>query len=578
MSTSNPTPDQTQSPTQSPSLSSGLGQQRLPRRTVVATAATAAALAPVAGLGARAAAAPSTVAAPTARDRAVFQHGVASGDPLPDAVVLWTRVTPIPEATPGSEKGPRTKVAWEIATDPAFRHVVRSGRLETSASRDHTVKVDATGLRPATDHWFRFHAAGATSPIGRTRTAPAAGAAPRQLRFGVVSCSNYPEGYFSAYRHLAAREDLDAVVHLGDYLYEYENKDTDLRSPAPALEILSLADYRQRHASYKQDPDLMALHGRVPFITVWDDHEVANNSWKGGAENHDPATEGDYGRRMARAHRAYDEWMPVRLDGTARLGDGTRLYRTLAYGTLAEFVLMDLRTYRDEQTSVPVDPAVASPERSITGATQMAWLKRRLSTSRAQWKLLGNSVMIAPLSLAAVPRQFVDVLDQLAGPFPAEATINSDQWDGYTADRRLLFDHIAAESIEGVVALTGDIHTAWAMDLPVDTGTYPTSGTVGVEFVVPSVTSDNFDDILGVPPHTVDDVLGEGLLAANRHIKYVNLDDHGYGVLTVTAASTQMDYWMVSDKADPEATVAWDAGYVTQAGSGTVAAAAKPVS
>ncbi len=227
-----------------------------------------------------------------------FLHGVASGDPLPDGVLLWTRVTPEPGAEPGSGRGAETPVRWEVAEDREFTAIAASGTTLAAASSDHTVKADVRGLRPATTYYYRFTASGpdteggeVRSPTGRTRTAPAVGANVAGVRFGVVSCANWEAGWFSAYRHLAARGDLDAVVHLGDYLYEYgigeyPTQGAALREHRPAHEILDLADYRTRHGNYKTDADLQALHAAHPMIAIWDDHEVANDAWSGGAQNH----------------------------------------------------------------------------------------------------------------------------------------------------------------------------------------------------------------------------------------------------------------------------------------------------
>ena len=267
---------------------------------------------------------------------------------------------------------------WEVASDYRFRHVVRSGRAWTGPFRDHTVKVDAHGLQPDRWWYYRFTYRGVRSRIGRTRTAPAPQATPDHLRLGVVSCANLQAGYFSAYRHLAARDDLHAVLHLGDYLYEYGpgdygmgSDDVDVRKHAPAHEMVSLSDYRRRHGQYKSDRDLQALHAKYPMIATWDDHEVTNDQWNGGAENHQPG-EGRYFRRRARAHRAYDEWMPALLHGTARLGDGDRLFRRLRFGRLAELSMLDLRTYRSQQAGVVNPPpdsdgGVSDPDRTITG-------------------------------------------------------------------------------------------------------------------------------------------------------------------------------------------------------------------
>lgn len=543
---------------------------------VLAAGAAVAAVAPLASAGAPAAAAGATGAA-RAR-HTVFAHGVASGDPLFDRVVLWTRVTPTAASTPGSQKGPRVTVTWEIAHDLRFRRVVNRGALVTGPTRDHTVKVDATGLSPATPYYYRFTLDGVRSPVGRTRTAPSPRSSPKALTFGVVSCSNYPAGYFSAYRHLALRHDLDAVIHLGDYIYEYGNDEYGSeRRVVPAHETVSLADYRQRHALYKQDPDLKALHARHPFVTIWDDHEITDNSWRAGANNHD-ASEGSFANRKARAHRAYDEWMPIRLDGTAALGDGTRLYRNLQFGRLADLSLLDLRSYRDEQSRP--GPATADPDRTITGRQQMDWIKRSLSASDATWKLVGTSVMIAPLSVASVPTEAAEALSQLTGPLgasvPGQVGANTDQWDGYTDDRRELFAHIADRDISGVVCLTGDIHTNWANELPLDAATYPVTGTAGVEFVINSVTSDNIDDIAGVPPRTASLGAEAAFMASNRHMKYVNLDDHGYGVLAVSPQRVQMDYYVLADRLDPKSAASWETGWLTTRGSGTLTQAAAP--
>ena len=299
----------------------------LPRRTVLVTGAAVPVVARTPALGSR--------QAPFG-DVSVFAHGVASGDPLPRGVVIWTRVTPTPAATPGSGRGPTVTVRWEVATDRGFRHVVRRGGFSTGPSRDHTVKVDVRGLKPATWYHYRFSYDGARSRVGRTRTAPRRGATPRHLRFGVVSCSNLQAGWFSAYRHLARRDDLHAVLHLGDYLYEYApgeygmgQDNEDIRPHDPPREMVSIADYRRRHAQYKTDRDLQDLHAKYPWIITWDDHEVTNDQWRNGAENHQQ-NEGDYQKRRARAHRAFDEWMPLRMDGTADLRDGIRLFRRLS--------------------------------------------------------------------------------------------------------------------------------------------------------------------------------------------------------------------------------------------------------
>jgi len=564
------------------------------RRTVIATGAGVAAAGTVGATtyaapstAAPSTAAPSTAAALRKAKHDVFQHGVASGDPRPRSVVIWTRVTPTRGATPGSGKGPAVKVRWEVAKDRRFKKIVKSGRFRTAAGRDHTVKIDVTGLRPETEYYYRFKLRGQKSTTGRTRTAPRTKATPDNLRLGVVSCANLQAGWFSAYRHLAARDDLHAVLHLGDYLYEYApgeygmgQANVDVRPHVPAREMVSLADYRQRHAQYKTDPDLQALHARYAFIVTWDDHEVTNDQWNDGAENHDE-TEGDYKKRRARAHRAYDEWMPLRMDGTADLRDGTRLYRRLRFGHLAEISMLDLRTYRDEQAAAPgVDPTVNDPDRSITGEKQMEWLKDSITRGNhaPQWKIIGNPVMISPVTFADLPNDLVGAVNDVTNLIPQDgAPYNVDQWDGYTADRREVLTHIRDHSVDDVLFVTGDIHSGWACELPLDSSTYPAIGdSYGVEFVCSSVTSNNLKDITGAPQLTP--VVEGAILANNRHIKYLDFDSHGYSVLDITAARAQMDWYVLTgERDDKQAGAEWSVSYQTTAGTSLVSAVDTPL-
>lgn len=529
------------------------------RRTVVkAAAATAVVAAPlVAGV--------TAAVADTAPTAPAFLHGVASGDPLPDGILLWTRVTPVPEAVPGSGKGPDTDVTWEIAEDKGFGRIVAKGTTTATAASDHTVRADVRGLRPATSYWYRFTAGATVSPVARTLTAPATDATAANVRFGVVSCSNWESGYFSAYRHLAARSDLDAVLHLGDYIYEYA---TGIYPPAkyvvrqhqPTHEIISLADYRTRHGQYKSDADTQAMHHAHPMIAIWDDHEFANDAWNGGAENHTPGAEGDWSDRVAAAKQAYFEWMPVRpsIAGTT--------YRRIQYGKLADLHLLDLRSFRSQQAKVG-SGKVDDPDRTITGRAQLDWLKSGLSQSRAAWKLVGNPVMISPVAFGSLPAELTAPIAELLG-LPREGiAINVDQWDGYTDDRRELLSHLVDNGISNTVFLTGDIHMAWANDVPVKAGTYPLSKSAATEFVVTSVTSDNLDDTLHVPAHTVSLVAAAAVKAANRHVKWVDMDGHGYGVLDVTAQRSQMDYYSLSDKRRRDATASWTRSYRTLNGT-----------
>ncbi|MBT2441914.1 alkaline phosphatase D family protein [Streptomyces sp. ISL-36] len=504
-----------------------------------------------------------------------FLHGVASGDPLPDGVLLWTRVTPTPDAVPGSRRGADAAVGWEIAEDRAFARTVARGATTATAASDHTVKVDVRGLRPSTTYWYRFTVGTTVSSVGRTRTAPATDAATPGIRFGVVSCANWESGYFSAYRHLAARADLDAVLHLGDYLYEYATggypaAKYTVRPHEPAHEIVSLSDYRTRHGKYKTDADLQALHAAHPVIAIWDDHEFANDAWSGGAENHTPGAEGEWAARVAAAKQAYFEWMPVRAST-----EGT-VYRRLRFGKLADLHLLDLRSFRSQQAGIG-NGAVDDPERTLTGRAQLDWLKSGLAGSDATWKLVGTSVMISPVAFGALPAHLLAPLAELLGLPKEGLAVNVDQWDGYTDDRRELLDHLTGRSVRNTVFLTGDIHMAWANDVPVKAATYPLSPSAATEFVVTSVTSDNLDDILHVAPGTVSVVAAGAVKAANRHVKWVDMDHHGYGVLDVTAERSQMDYYTVSDKARADATTAWARSYRTLSGTQRVERVYQPV-
>ncbi|EOM75904.1 alkaline phosphatase [Rhodococcus rhodnii LMG 5362] len=489
-------------------------------------------------------------------------------------MLVWTRVTPSADSLPGSGSGPEVDVSWQLALDPEMSRVVRSGTERTGPQRDHTVKVDVTGLSPDTTYWYRFRCDGVDSPVGRTWTAPHVDAALDRLRLGVVSCSNWEAGWFGAYRHLAERDDLDAIVHLGDYLYEYGpgkygGRGGSVRIHEPAHEMVTLADYRIRHAQYKTDPDLAALHARLPWITTWDDHESANDAHATGAENHDPVTEGSWAERRGAALQAYLEWMPVRPSGTA---DDPRLYRRLRFGALAELSMLDLRSYRDEQVSSLSGADIDSPARSITGADQMDWLVRTTTTSTAQWNLVGNPVMIAPFVAPPLEPEHARALTELTGIPQAGIPLNADQWDGYTADRRRLFDALASSGRTSTVFLTGDIHSSWCSDLPLDAASYPASPVVACEMVVTSVTSQNFDEILHMPPRTTSVAIEAAITSVNRHIRYVELDSHGYGVFEVTPDGAQMDWYFV-DPAVPGAPAILGASRRVPAGGGLSAPA-----
>lgn len=484
----------------------------------------------------------------------VFRHGVASGDPMADRVILWTRVTPTPDAVPGSGRGGVVVVTWEVSGDPTFATVARSGTVTTDAGRDHTVKLDCTGLAPDTWYHYRFRALGQTSRVGRTRTAPADGAMPASGRWraGVVSCSNWEAGYFSGYRHLHARGDLDVVIELGDYIYEYPHgeyagKHGAVRTHDPLHEIVTLADYRTRLGQYHTDPDLQDLHAHVPWICTWDDHELANDAWSGGAENHQPH-EGAWSDRKAAGSQAYFEWMPIRPDS---LRDGGVLYRRLRWGALAELNMLDLRSYRSAAPS-RFDGRAIDQTGTMTGAEQFDWLTRGLASSTARWNVIGNSVMVSPVLIPPLDHRTMGALTELLG-LPREGiTYNADQWDGYAGERRRLFDVIRSTGNRNHVFLTGDIHTAWANEVPTDPADYPGAGTGAVEFVTPSITSNNIDEMLSLPEGNGLSVAAQSaLMGVNHHVRWVDLDRHGYTVVEFTSDYAHADYWALNDITQP---------------------------
>lgn len=506
-----------------------------------------------------------------------FMYGVASGDPLPDRVIIWTRVTPSAAATPGSGLGAAVRGTWEIALDAAFTQRVAFGRFTTAVASDHTVKIDVAGLQPYTQYYYRFNALNVNSPVGRTMTAPAVNSSPASVRFGMVSCSNFEAGYFRSYHHLAQRDDLDFILHLGDYIYEYANGQYGpdgfagvTRAHDPATEITTLSDYRRRHACYKADGDLRALHARYAFIATWDDHETANNAWREGAENHTEGAEGSWMQRRAWGMQAYYEWMPVRQPApTGSLGEVRPIYRKFTFGNLADLLMLDLRQYRDEQPASPVDSAtINSPTRTLLGSQQGQWLSQNLVSSTAKWKVMGNSVQIAPVVVVpahpAVPPQTAALLEQFFGipastSFPAPTNI--DSWDGYGQARLQLLGLIAGAAtgtpIPNCVFLTGDIHSSFVCDVPANPGNYAaTPASLATEFVCASVSSDNINEIVGAPERVSNGSGGyvrnpatpgfETLLQAfNAWIKHVNLDFHGFTVIDITSQRLHADFYVL---------------------------------
>lgn len=448
---------------------------------------------------------------------APFYHGVASGDPLYDRVIIWTRVTP-------NDSLPSIEVKWEISKEENFNTIHDEGTVVTDPSRDYTIKVDVAGLTDDTHYYYRFHALESTSITGRTKTASKN---PASVKLGVVSCSNYEWGFFNAYGALAD-EDLDAVVHLGDYIYEYGPGgygDTSLnRTPIPAKETVTLQDYRTRYAQYRLDEDLRYAHSRHPFINIWDDHEIANNSYKEGALNHQPEKEGSYEERKNAARQVYYEWIPIR--------ESEKHYRKFEFGGLADLIMLDERlegrTYIADSLS---DPSLLDSSRTMLGLEQRNWLIDQLSNSNTQWKIIGNQVIFSYLNWGF-----------------ENWKINLDSWDGYPIEQQLIADAIVNTPVENVVFITGDTHTAWAFEVtnkPFDNYNPTTAeGAIAVEFGTTSINSSNsnerFSDSL-VLLHE-QKIVNSNI---NPHLKYANMRDHGYLLLNLDTTSAIAQYKFV---------------------------------
>lgn len=509
---------------------------------------------------------------------APFYHGVASGDPLTDGFIIWTRVTPPGRLRQAGNR--RVPVTWKVATDTALTQVVASGNAFATGDRDFTVKIDVRGLAAGQTYYYGFESMGRQSLTGKAKTAPDVPV--DQLKFAVVSCSNYEWGYFSGYEQISRRTDLDAVIHVGDYIYEYPDNHSysseeirDERVLFPRNETVTLRHYRTRYANYHLDPNLRRCHQQHPFIAIWDDHEFANNAWKGGAANHTPFREGRWRTRKAAAIRAYLEWMPIREQGTS-------IARTLGYGPMMDLILVDTRVEgRDIQIEDVDDPALYSPTRTMLGIPQKEWLKSELSGSEATWKIIGNQVIFSEFNIG-----FTADLDPLATSDFLESQF-LDLWDGYPAERSELVDFLETEAVDNVVILTGDIHCSFAFEVADPAFNNPDynpqtgAGAVAVEFVTPSLSAANFDEetgefFSGLLEGVINSPYGPDNINYNPHMKYADLDQHGYLVLSVNPQQVQADYYYLADILVPQTTESWGAGFISAAGSNHLVPAVSP--
>ncbi len=491
-----------------------------------------------------------------------FYHGVASGDPTSSSVIIWTRVTP-------EQSGP-VDVSYRVATDLGFQNIVASGAVTTDDAKDFTVKIDVGGLQPGSTYFYYFTALNANSLVGRAKTTPVGPV--DQLRFGVMSCANYEGGYFNAYGMLAQRNDLDAVIHLGDYIYEYGTGTYGVNLPGrvnePANELLSLSDYRTRYGLYHLDADLIRLHQQHTMICVWDDHESANDSYTDGAQNHQP-DEGDWNVRKATAKQVYFEWMPVRDNPTMDV------YRLLHYGDLCDLFMLDTRL-EGRAAPPPHFDTPDDPPRDMISPTQFAWLTERLKNSTARWKVIGNQVIFSTYNVGFAAGAYdgspdFTNIDSIRG---AE-DLFIDNWESYPTQRNAIIDTIRDNDIDNVVIISGDSHTSWAFDVTKEPVLYPlpaflnlpqynpynsttkegynkttAEGSWAVEFGTPSISSPNFDEAIGATLTTqfeylIGNVIPGLNLDYNPHLKYVDLDRHGYFLLDLRPDTAQANFYYV---------------------------------
>ncbi|WP_369176198.1 alkaline phosphatase D family protein [Streptomyces mutabilis] len=525
----------------------GAAARHLARRRFLTVTAAAAALAFSTNIPARGA-----VAAPerTARiTKDPFTLGVASGDPLPDSVLLWTRLAPEPFLEDGGMGTERVTVEWEVAVDEYFAAVLFRGTADAHAEYNHSVHVDVKGLTPGTVYYYRFRTGAWISPTGRTRTAPPADDETASLKLGAVACQAYQDGYYTVLRHLA-QDDVDVVFHLGDYLYEYavnsaggERRYTDIVLPDVFnRETMTLADYRLRYSLYKSDEDLKAAHAAHPFVVAWDDHETENNYADDIPENAVPPEE--FLLRRAAAYRAYWENQPLRAAQLPQ-GPDARLYRRLHWGTLAQFDILDTRQYRSDQAyddrPHPPGPESDDPARTMTGAAQEQWLLDGWLSSTALWNVMPQQVCFSQ-------RKF-DVT--------ADAPLSMDAWDGYRASRARVVAGAQATGVENWLILTGDVHVGYALDVKEDFDD-PESATVGTEVTCTSVASGRD----GVEQPANWDLY----MRANPHMRFYN-GKRGYVRVELDREAARLDFRTVSAVTTPGAPVTTAASFVTEAGN-----------
>ncbi len=466
-----------------------------------------------------------------------FTLGVASGDPAPDGVVLWTRLAPDPLNGGGMPRA-GVEVDWQVAADERMSNVVQKGRATATPDLAHSVHVEVSRLEPARWYWYQFKTGSHLSPVGRTRTAPDPGKPLDKLSFTFVSCQHYEQGYYTAYRHMA-EEDIDLVVHLGDYIYEGgigQNRPRRHNSS----EIMSLDAYRNRHALYKTDPDLQRMHALFPWIVTWDDHELENNYAGGISEDNAPREQ--FLERRANAYQAYYEHMPLRRASMPK-GSSMQLYRRLAFGDLAEFSVLDSRQYRTDQPcgdgNKPQCAEALSPRATLLGGEQERWFLEGLQRSQRRWNIIAQQVMMAKIDRGR-----------------EEPLYSMDQWSGYEAARSRILSFLHERHIANPVVLTGDIHSNWVSDLKLDFAD-PKSPAVGSEFVGTSLSSG------GDGSDTTSQ--SASYYSRNPHLRFFNAQ-RGYVRCAVTPKQWQSDYRVVEYVTKPGSPIKTRASFVVEAG------------
>ncbi len=554
-----------------------------------------------------------------------FDHGVASGDPLQDKVIIWTRVTPQKD-----KPKQRIHIFFELSDDPDFKRVLHQGRLFTTQDLDYTVKVDVHNLKPDQTYYYRFFSRGIFSPIGRTKTLPIS--TPQSISLAVVSCANYPKGYFNVYKEASTLDSIDAVLHLGDYIYEYGMFNAD-GTPAYATEnaqaigralpedndqtCVSLEDYRKRYALYHTDEGLKALHAKFPFILVWDDHEVADDAYKEGALGHDEALHGNYRQRKEAAMQAYFEWLPIR---PLSRGNYNEIYRSFDFGSLVSLHVLDTRHVgRDKQLdyadyfqfdpqtqSINIDVTrfiqdIHDPNRTLLGIDQKQWLQNQLSSSNATWQVLGQQVLMGRMKLPAEllilisqldsndPTVVEAVTDALNRAFSELATIkyrmlhgdptlteaekqrvthalpyNLDAWDGYAHDRNELMDTVKALN-QNLIVLSGDTHNSWANHLKNDE-----EKAVGVEFATAAVTSPGIEAYLRLNVESAH-AFEQLLTLLIDDLVYTNQNDRGFMTITFTEQEAKATWHYIdnNDSTTYASILAREKSFTVQSGTHT---------